>query len=188
MINAKFSDKMKNQLKKLKDSIFIKYIIDNETKGASTYCKLGIDSTNIRLDILNEEISVDWFTNNEDICKEDIAVFSCKIRKDEETFKPYIKESEVMSIDVNERIKNVQIVSDIINVDYDEYIIDYDIAIVIETEKHKYVFSRGWFFNEEIYINIDKNIDDIYSISEVKESWSNDRELNVEVNRKIINL
>lgn len=185
MIKAKFSNEMKKQLEKLKDSIFVKYIIDNETKGISTYCKLGIDSTNVCLDILNEETSMDWFVNDEGICKEDISVFSCKVRQDKEIFEPYIEESDVIEIDVNEKIDNVHIVSDVIDVNNGEYIIDYDMAIIIETEKHKYIFSRGWFFNEEIYVNIDKDIDDIYSIKEVKESWSNDGELTVKVNRMV---
>ena len=185
MIKAKFSNEMIKHLEKLKNANFEKYIIDNETNGLSTYCKLGINTDSICLDILNEESSVNWFKTDCHIDKEDISIFSCKIRENNEIFKPYIEESEVISIVVNEKISNVKIVSDIINVNSGEYIIDYDMAIIIETEQHSYVFSRGWFFNEEIYVNVDKEIDDIYSIKEVKESWSNDGEFNVEVNRDI---
>ncbi len=185
MIKAKFSNEMIKYLEKLNNSNFIRYIIDNETKGFSTYCKLGIDTNNICLDIFNEETSVDWFVSDEDIQKEDISVFSCKIRKDSDIFKPYLEDSEIITIDVNERINKIQIVSDIINVNKGEYVIDYDMAIILETEQHKYIFSRGWFFNEEIYVNIDKDINVIYPIQEVKESWNNEGEFTVEVDRVV---
>jgi len=185
MVKAKFSNEMIKYIEQLKNSNFIKYFIDNQTNGASAYCKLGIESNNICLDIFNEETSVEWFINDDGVNKEDISVFSCKIREDNENFKPYIEESEIESVIVNEKINNVKIVSDIINVNNGEYVIDYDMAIIIETEQHNYVFSRGWFFSEEIYINVDKDINDIYSVKEVKESWSNDGEFNVEVKRVV---
>lgn len=81
MIRAKFSNEMIEQLTKLKGSIFVKYFIDNQTKGVSSYCKVGIDATNAYLDVYNEETSVDWIANDDGVNKEDISVFSCKIRK-----------------------------------------------------------------------------------------------------------
>lgn len=185
MIEAKFSNEMLQYLGKLNNSWFIKYITDDETGGNSTYCKLGIDSDNVCLDIFNEETNVDWFVSGNKIQQEDISVFSCAIRNDGEKFQPYLGESQIIAIDVNEKIGKVEIVSDLIDVNNGEYTIDYDMAIIIETEKHKYIFSRGWYFDEEIYINVDKSIDEIYPIREVQESWSNDGEFVVKVSRVV---
>lgn len=185
MVKAKFSMKMIENLAKLKNSVFLRYIIDNETNGVSSYCKVGLDSDAIRLDLLNEEIGVDCFDSDENIKKEDITVFSCKIRKNGESFKPYLENSEVISVPINETIKAIYVVSDIIDVNRGEYCIDYDMAVIIETSEHKYIFSRGWFFCEEIYITVDKDINDIYSVQDVKKSWNNDGEFIVKVDRVI---
>lgn len=188
MVKAKFSEKEIEILTKLKAALFVKYVMDDVGNGVSAYCKLGIECDNICLDLLNEETDVDWFITDNNIKKEDISVFSCKIRNDNELFKPYIDGSDVITVCVNEKIKNVYIVSDYINVNSGEFTIDYDIAVIIETEQKKFIFSRGWFFSEEIYVNVDRDINEIYPIREVKDSWSNDGEFSVKVNRTLIKL
>lgn len=185
MIKAKFSNEMIKYLEKLKNANFEKYIIDNETNGTSTYCKLGINTNNICLDILNEETTVNWFESDSHINKEDISIFSCRIRKNNEDFEPYLVGVEAISVNINEKITAVKIASDKINVNNGEYCIDYDMAVIIETQQHKYVFSRAWYFSEDIYINIDKDFNDIYSIEDVKNSWNNDGDFCVEVIRTI---
>lgn len=56
-------------------------------------------------------------------------------------------------------------------------------AVVIETEKHKYMFSRGWFFSEVITISQDKSLDDVYPIQRVIEDWNDDGNRAVAVHR-----
>ena len=58
-------------------------------------------------------------------------------------------------------------------------------AVIIETENHKYIFSRGWFFSETIDISVDEEFDNIYPISKVVEDWADEGENKVNVVRTI---
>ena len=56
-------------------------------------------------------------------------------------------------------------------------------ALIVKTDTHKYIFSREWYFSENIIISCDKEFNDIYPISMVEESWSDDGENKVTINR-----
>ena len=76
---------------------------------------------------------------------EEISMFSCAVKSEEELFQPYCEEPYETFV-VNERIEKISIINDQISVNDGEYDISFDMAVVIETEKHRYMFSRGWFF------------------------------------------
>jgi hypothetical protein len=61
----------------------------------------------------------------------------------------------------------------------------FDMGIIIETNKHKYCISKEIWFDEFIYINVDKEFEEIYPISKDKEEWSSDENDSVKINRFI---
>ena len=183
MVKAKFTDIMLSKFKKLKGSRLIYYLTDDINGGDISYCKIGIETDNGCLDVYNEETPVDWFDTEGEKAKEDISVFSCKERKNSEEFIPYISDSGIIKHNVNELINSIKIVSDYIKVNNGEYSIDCDIAIIIQTDSHEYIFSRGWFFSEEIYVSVDSDINNIYSVDDEIKAWNNDGDYSVEIQR-----
>lgn len=185
MIKAKFNNLMLENLKKIKGSKLLCYLTDDMYDGNVSYGKVGLETNNGCLDVYNEETSVDWFDIDGEKTKEDISMFSCKERKEGEEFVPYINKTNVIRHEVDEYINSIKIVTDFVRINNEEYSIDYDIAIIIKTDSHKYTISRGWLFSEEIYISIDDDCNDIYSITDEINDWNNDGDYSVEVKRTI---
>ncbi len=186
--HAQFSKETLKILKRLRYSTFEKYIVDDNTNGESTYCKLGIETNKIRLDLINQLTKLEWDTPNIDIKKGETAVFSCEIREESQAFNPCLKGVETISKTVKEEIKDVQLVTDIIRFNGNEYILIYDTAIIIKTDNNEYVFSRKGYLDEEIYVATKQDINDVYSIEDVKKVWNDKGKITVDVNRIIVSV
>ncbi len=106
-----------------------------------------------------------------------------------EEFIPIVNKKDINTMSINELIKEVSIISDLIDIDSQDYHIDYDMAIEIVTNQHKYVISRGYYYSEIITISVDKEMDEIYPISKVIEDWQDDEiHLEVKINRNKKNI
>ncbi len=69
---------------------------------------------------------------------------------------------------------------------YKGYNIIIDMAIVIRTEKHAYTFSKSHvWFDEAIYVNIDKDIENICPVLSDLSLWDNDGEWSVTIERSV---
>jgi hypothetical protein len=127
-------------------------------------------------------------SNNEDMNGWDkdyeSAHFSCKYVDE---YIPCVNNVDIKTIDINEIIKDINIIYDEINDEY--YNFNYDMAVEIITNNHKYLISRGYYYSEIINISIDKEMDDIYPISRVIEDWKDeDPNRSVTVTRQIKNI
>lgn len=131
------------------------------------------------IEISNHEDDKGW---DEDY---DSAHFECKIISE---YEPTVTKSIVSKLNIQEIIKDVNIIYDEITNEY--YNFNYDMALEIITENHKYLISRGWFYSEDISINIDTEFDSIYPVSKVEDDWNadSDGDYITKVNRNIINI
>lgn len=181
MIKAKFSNEMLKIMKSMVGKVFCSYECGNMVPNQA-YGNLQINLDDFAIEILNEVKEFPFFDSTEDI-----SHFSCRRKLLNESFKPYcVEPSEEHWI--NETILSVHIIEDNIYINNGEYVISFDMAIIIETSKHKYMFSRGWFFSETIDISVDEDIDDVYPQSRVVEDWSDEGENIVKVIRTSIKL
>lgn len=178
MVEAKFSSEMIGFIKGMVGSVFCSYecgsMVPNEAYG-----NLQINLDKFSVELLNEVKELPFYDSTEDI-----SCFTCKRKSLSESFQPYCEEPSEKHF-INENVLSVYIVDDSISINGGEYDIDFDMAIIIETDKHKYIFSRGWFFGETIDISIDKEFDDIYPINKVVEDWSDEGDDRVTVVRNV---
>jgi len=148
----------------------------------TAYGNVQLNTEHFSLELRNEVRALPLFSE-----VEDISAFSCVAKSAGCTFEPYCEEPW-QTILVNEKITGVSIVNDTVVVNSGEYSITFDMAVIVKTECHQYVFSRDWFFSETIKISVDKVLDDIYPISRVVADWNDDGNRKVSVQRKTISL
>lgn len=184
MINAKFSDQMIGTLKKLKGKQFISFFIDGDDFTDRSYCIIRIKTDAFCIDIMNEEQELP-FLKSPVGNTEELSCFSCSEKNVDSPFTPYIENIGFKEIPIGEKIDKVMLITDIVSIKQENYDITLDMALIIQTNKHQYTFARQWYFDEQIFVYIDKNYDVIYPVEEVKSSWSNYGELYVDVERTI---
>lgn len=186
-MKTKFNTDMINMISSLIGKVFINYECDLEEKWNRTYGYLRINTNDESIDISNEQDSVILFGE-----KEDVACFKCFI-SGENTLKEsfdLIDEYEAKQISVGEVINSISIISEKVKITENNTTdeMEFDMAIIIKTDKHNYTISREEWFSELIYINVDKEFNDIYPIEKDKEDWSNDEDRKVEIERFIVEL
>ncbi len=187
MVKAKFTKQMIEIIQTLKGKTFISYFMDDDIFFDKSYCLIRIKTDSACLDLMNE-IQEFPFLKSPVGDTEELSCFTCQEKNINEPFKPYLVDIGYKEINVNEKISEVSIISDKITITQENYTIDLDMALVIKTSHHTYIFSRQWYFDEHIFIHIDKDFNSIYSIDDVKQSWDNDGEFQVEVERTIVRL
>ncbi len=175
MNKAKFTNEMIEIIKTIKGKTFCSY--DCAKFLDEAYGNIRINLNDFSIEFLNETKETHFWDSFEDI-----SCFSCKKVDINSTFKPYCDE-DFQNYSINEKIQQIQIISDTISINNKEYEISFDMAVIINTEKHNYIFSRGWFFGEVISINVDKNYDEIYPVKQVIDDWDDDGKNNVAVSR-----
>lgn len=177
MVEAKFTSEMLEVLKDLKGKTFKSYecnkIGDN---CCNQYCRINLGTYSIEL--TNYESELPFFDSTEDI-----PVFEClKVDKDSA---PNISDKcdrpHVYMVD--EVIKNVSIINDVINVNDGEYIISIDQALVLETRNNIRSFYKDWMFSENINFYTDRKESHAYEIDKVKYDWSDRNKDKVTINR-----
>jgi len=176
MVTAKFTDEMIKIITSMIGKVFCSYECGN-TFDNQTYCNFQINLEDSSIEFMNEVKDFPFYDSSEEL-----STFSCKKLPLNTLFKPYCGEPSKKHL-INEEITSVSIVNDEITINNDEYSISFDMAIIIDTTSHKYTFSRGWFFGEEIDISKDLDFNDVYPIHNVIEDWSEDGENDVKVIR-----
>ena len=177
MVKAKFTNQMIDIIKSMIGNTFCSYEC-GEKRSGEVYGNCRINLEGFAVEILNEVKEMPFFDSTEDV-----SSFSCKKSLNEE-FKPYCIEP-VQKYIVNEKVLSVSIVEDFVSVNDGEYDIAFDMALIVETDKHKHIFSRDWYFGETISISKDKNFDDIYPVKKVIDDWEYDGDNKVNVKRTI---
>ena len=180
MIEARFTNEMKDILKKLIGTEFICYSSSAMYEGETVNDGIVyIHASNLSIKISNAEKQIAWFQNNNVGTVEDIFSFHC-----EEAFEKTNQEV----VFVREKIEKIELITDFLKIPEKNYEIALDMALIIVTEAHRYVISRGWHFGEYLDINVDKNYDDIYPVKQVVEEWNNFGEWEVIIERKTVGL
>lgn len=175
MILVRLTNEMKDLLKKLKGKTFVGYSATEIYQGETVYDGIiYVQTDSVFIKISNKEIEIPWF--GEGNKTEHIFSFHCE--EVEEIFG--IRESVV-----KENIEKIELVNDTIKIPTQNYEITLDMAVIISTKTHKYIISRGWMFGEYLDVNVDKNLDAIYSVAQVVEEWNNFGEWEVFVERTI---
>ena len=178
MIKAKFSNVMLTIIKTMVGKVICSYECGNMVPNEA-YGNLQINLDDFAIEISNEVKELPFYDSTEEI-----SYFTCEKKSLCEPFKPYCEEPSEKYF-INENVLAVYIIEDSVSVNDGEYDINFDMAIIVETNKHKYMFSRGWFFSETIDISVDKEFNDVYPISRVVEDWSDEDENKVDVIRTI---
>lgn len=171
---------MINILSKLKGNKFISYECDLEENWNRTYGFLRINTDNKAIDISVQQKESSLFGEMEDVAC--IEVFDNTNKTIKESF-DLIDNYSSKIIEVNETINKVYKISETVVINNET--MNFDMGIVIETDNHKYCFSRENWFNEFIYINVDKDFEEIYPVSKDIEEWSLEENDEIKINRFI---
>ena len=177
MINLKFTNDMLTLLKTLKGQCFLSYEKEkNIINDNSTYGNIRINFEKISIDLVNEQELYEEF-------EEELACFSCiKVDANQKFIPIAVGETEI--IQEKGTVNKIEIVTDTINLNHSEVLIESDSAISFYTDYGCYTFARTIWFSEVISILFNKSFDSICPISNVVEAWINDGENDVTVNRK----
>ena len=179
-----FDENMMEMLKGIVGKRFLSVETDDSMEGQS-YCvaRLNFDGTSILLKNGEEEIAM---FENEDVPYEEAAKFSCSISDTTHPFMPGLEGACVKKYDVDELVANVEIVSDTIKCAEQGIDIVIDMALLVRTENHSFIFSKSHvWFDEVIYVNVDKSIDDVCPLFSDLSLWNNDGEFDVSIERTI---
>ena len=180
MDKIKITNDMKNLLSSIKGETFLSYECEIEDKWNRTYGYLRINTDLKSLDISNQQKSMSLFGENEDVAI--IEIFGNKNKSMKESFN-LIDTFSPKKVEINEVIKDVFIISEIVELNDEK--IEMDMGIIIQTDKHKYYFTKENWFDEFIYINVDKDFDTIYPIEKDKDEWSSDESDDIKISRFI---
>lgn len=179
MKNMTFNNNALNVLKSIKGKKLISY--ESDTPKAS-YSRVNINTDDMCLVLSNEqkyEIKESLLFDD----GEEVGLFDCY-----ETVNRFDSAIEgIIPIEtiVNEIIQKVLIKRYTINVN-GQYACDMDIALIIVTDNHKYVFSRNAWFSEEIFIGIDTDI--YYSCEACAMDLSNSGTVDISITSRDIDL
>ena len=177
MIKLKFTKDMLALLKTLKGQRFISCEKEiNVINDDSTYGNIRLNFENISIDLVNQQEIHDGF-------EEELACFSCIKVDPNQKFAPVaVGETEV--IFQKGKVEKIEVVTDVINLNHGEVIIESDSAISFYTDCGCYTFARTVWFSEVICILFNNSFNSICSVSNVIEAWSNDGANDVTVNRR----
>lgn len=166
---------MLNMLKGIIGQKFLKYECAKDDVLGSTYGNIRLCFSDSTIELSNEE---HLYTELGD----DVACFSCILVSPDSPFKPaVVAETETTFIDST--VLGVEIVEDEVNINNSEVVINFDSALVLKTETGDYVFARTEWFSEVILIAHNESYDNLFTVEDVIESWENDGENQVSVQR-----
>lgn len=175
MVSAKFSSDMISGFKDTIGQTFLSFECAKEDISGSTYGNIRLNFSDFSIDLTNEQ---KYFRSIDD----DISCLSCIVVRNGERFIPAV-DTDTEIVEVREIVHEIELISDIININYGETVLEIDSALVFFTDKGYYVFGRTEWFSEVILISHNIEYSKIYSIENVIESWSNDGTHHVDVNR-----
>lgn len=164
-------------LKNLLGKSFYSYERAKENVCDSTYGNIRLNFDHLSMDLSNEQ---QYFSEID----EEMTCFSCVVRKSGEKYIPAIV-SETELVEIQETITKIEVITDTIEINQGETVIEADCALVLHTNKSTYTFARTEWFSEVIFILHNKDYNDLFPIWKVEESWCNDGENKVNVKRKV---
>lgn len=127
----------------------------------------------------------DNFYEISNFCKEEYSSFDIKELDLYTDFKP-VDEGDIDVYAIRENILNINVIRDIIDVDNTDHL-EFDMCIEITTDKHKYLLSRDYLYDEAINIDIDKDFNNIFTIVDQENNFNDDKnKYDVKVERVII--
>ena len=180
MVYAIFDHEMQVLLRDMKNDILhsIEYLPE-EISSHAAYGILRIHLGTCDIDLINEQQPFPFYDGTEDM-----SCFACHKVNKGVPFQPAVISSKKTEIlEVNETITQVEIMNDVIHINHDEYTVSFDIALIIHTSHHVYMFARDVWFSEIISIRNDDDYECVFSMRNLVESWSNEGEETVEIDR-----
>ena len=87
-------------------------------------------------------------------------------------------------LEIQETITKIEVITDTIEINQGETVIEADCALALHTNKSTYTFARTEWFSEVIFILHNKDYNELFPVQKVEESWCNDGENKVNVKRK----
>jgi hypothetical protein len=180
MIDITLTKKMEEMLSSMKNHKLISYECNEDNINPNmAYGCIRINTDSIAVEIKNEEKSFPFFDE-----EEDIAGFSCEQADPDSLFIPGVR-AKCKKVAVGGVIKKIDIISDEIHVNTDEYNVKFDQAIIFHMDNGILMLSKKEWFSETINISNNDHYNEIYPIEKLCEDWSNDGEDHVEVKRTI---
>ncbi len=187
MTRWQFDNMMIQMLQGIVGKQFLSFESDTFVEGQS-YCTARLNFDNVSILLKNEEEEITIFEDDV-VPYEEAAKFSCSISNPNQPFISGLDGVAVKKHVVDELVMNVAIVSDTIQCIEHGVNIVIDMALIIRTENHTYIFSKSHvWFDEVISINIDKDMDDICPLLSDLNLWNNDGAWNVTIERVVRNL
>lgn len=180
MVDAKFNIEMIEILKSMKGKTFKSYEYESLDKWGNPYGCVRLNLGRYAVDLTNFVQEINFFGKIEDI-----PVFKCEKK---ELSDPFCIDTETVANMVDEVIKEVFIVTDVITVPDCKYSVAIDRAVVIKCEFNYYVFSKEWYYGELIFIRFGKEMPLIYPIEKVAFDWGDYGEHKTTVERSFQSL
>lgn len=178
MIEAKFSQDMISILANCKNTKLISYESEVSNEAGGVYGNMRLNFEGFSVEIKNEEQTMPIFDE-----QEDIACLSCSKVDPSLSFEPMVV-TDVKKTPVGHMVESVEVITDTIDVTGGEYQIAFDMAVIFHMDGVTLMVARDVWFSEMLTIKDNDRFDEIFSVDDVIESWSNDGEYNVTVNRE----
>lgn len=176
MVNATFTDEMKELLASMVGKRFVSYECSKDSFSRA-FGNMRINFNGRSIELTNEEQTFPLFDG-----EEDMTCFACKVVDSKRPFEPDVV-AETTVTDVNKSITSIEVVTDTIEVNNGEYSIVYDMALIFHMGESVLMVSRDTWFSELITIKENDDYNQAFSVDDQKESWSNDGEYKVNVKR-----
>ena len=168
MVKAVLNDEIIRELSGLKGSILenIEGAFDND----EVFGNVRINTSQGCIDLECTPKTERYFDGIEDLC-----YFACSLINKKQKFVPYARKKAKKKI-IGEKIEGIKLVRTTIELPKNNYAIEIDQILEIETSKNTIMFLSQGCFTEGIQVKINGLLDDIYPISKVVEFWSEDNE------------
>ena len=178
MVEARFSQDMIAMLVCCKNTKLISYESEASNEAGGVYGNMRLNFDGFSMEITNEEQTMPLFDE-----LEDIACLSCSKVDSSLPFEPMVV-TDVKKTPVGHEVESVEVITDTIDVNGGEYRIAFDMAVIFHMDGATLMVARDVWFSEMLTIKDNDSFDEIFSVDDVIESWSNDGEYNVTVNRE----
>lgn len=166
MVNAVFTDEMIEILRTMKGKTLKSYECESGERWNHPYGCVRLNLGEYAVDLTNEVHDLEFFGRIEDI-----PYFECEKKELSDPFR-WNKKTEAYMVD--EKIKEVVIVTDEIDIPLEKYSIVTNRAVILRCEYNYYVFDREWYYGELIFIKIGKTMPELYSTEKVAYDWGDD--------------
>ena len=170
-----FTKEMIEIISSMKGKTMVSYQCPQIDKWSRTYGFFRINMEDYAIEFSNEEKEIPFFDRTEEV-----AGFECK---KVDLQKEYSLGVLIDNVFVDEKVKTIEIITDKIKVEEEDYEITFDNALIFHTEHQTIMFSRDTWFSELINISDNDDFDSVFPIEKVIEEWNCDGDYKVSVKR-----